>query len=60
MTVYTAFKDPAVVRALSHPLRTRILNELYEGRASPTELADKFDAPSPTSPTTCACCSTSS
>jgi DNA-binding transcriptional ArsR family regulator len=34
-----------VVRALSHPLRTRILNELYEGRASPTELAEKFDAP---------------
>ncbi|MEA2478561.1 MAG: hypothetical protein QOJ07_483, partial [Thermoleophilaceae bacterium] len=45
MTVYTAFKDPALVRALSHPLRTRILNELHGGRASPTELADKFEAP---------------
>jgi DNA-binding transcriptional ArsR family regulator len=45
LTGYTAFQEPALVRALSHPLRTRILNELYENRASPTELADRFDAP---------------
>jgi len=45
LTVYTAFKDPALVRALSHPLRTQILTELHENRASPSELSDKLDAP---------------
>jgi DNA-binding transcriptional ArsR family regulator len=45
LTVYTAFKDPALVRALSHPLRTQILTELHENRASPSELSEKLDAP---------------
>jgi DNA-binding transcriptional ArsR family regulator len=45
LTVYTAFKDPAFVRALSHPLRAQILNELHENRASPSEMADLLDAP---------------
>lgn len=33
------------MRALSHPLRTQILTELHDNRASPSELADKLDAP---------------
>jgi DNA-binding transcriptional ArsR family regulator len=45
LTVYTAFKDPAFVRALSHPLRAQILNELHENRASPSELSEMLDAP---------------
>jgi DNA-binding transcriptional ArsR family regulator len=37
--------EPALIRALSHPLRARILHELGEGKASPNELAQRFDAP---------------
>jgi DNA-binding transcriptional ArsR family regulator len=41
--------DPSFAKALSHPLRQRILEELsVVGDASPKELAQRFDAPLPT------------
>jgi DNA-binding transcriptional ArsR family regulator len=36
--------DPAVVKALSHPLRIQILGVLEKRTASPNELAREFDA----------------
>ena len=37
--------DPSIVRALSHPLRHRVLVALNERVASPKELAAEFDEP---------------
>lgn len=37
--------DPAVVKALAHPLRVRILGILEHRTASPNELATELDAP---------------
>lgn len=42
---YRDITDPAVAKALAHPLRTRILAALEERTASPSELADELDAP---------------
>jgi len=45
MKPYHDITDPALAKALAHPLRTRILAAL-EGRiASPSELAGELDAP---------------
>jgi DNA-binding transcriptional ArsR family regulator len=41
----THLSDDKLVRALSHPLRARILGILEERRASPRELSDELDAP---------------
>src|SRR5215216_8183308 len=41
----TNISDPRYVKALSHPLRVRILALLQERTASPRELADWLDAP---------------
>jgi DNA-binding transcriptional ArsR family regulator len=41
---YEDIADPAVAKALAHPLRTRILIALEGGTASPSELADGLDA----------------
>jgi DNA-binding transcriptional ArsR family regulator len=41
----TNLNEPALVRALAHPLRAQILGVLQERRASPRELADEFEAP---------------
>ena len=38
------FNDPRYVKALSHPLRVRILALLQERTASPRELAEWLDA----------------
>src|SRR3954471_23705696 len=40
----TAIDDPRYVKALSHPLRVRILGMLQERTASPVELADWLGA----------------
>jgi DNA-binding transcriptional ArsR family regulator len=37
--------DPRVVKALSHPLRYRILGRLNAGEASPVEMAREMDVP---------------
>jgi DNA-binding transcriptional ArsR family regulator len=37
--------DPAVIKALSHPLRARILGVLEEREASPVELGRELDEP---------------
>ncbi len=37
--------DPALAKALAHPLRTRILAALEDRTASPSELAAELDAP---------------
>jgi DNA-binding transcriptional ArsR family regulator len=37
--------DQRLIKALGHPLRQRILNELNRRTASPTELADALDEP---------------
>jgi DNA-binding transcriptional ArsR family regulator len=42
---YQDITDPAVAKALAHPLRTRILAALENRTASPTELASEMDAP---------------
>jgi DNA-binding transcriptional ArsR family regulator len=42
---YQDITDPAVAKALAHPLRTRILAALENRTASPTELAGELDAP---------------
>jgi DNA-binding transcriptional ArsR family regulator len=39
------FDDPRYVKAMSHPLRVRILARLAERTASPNELAEWLDAP---------------
>ncbi len=45
MKPYHDITDPALAKALAHPLRTRILAALEGGTASPSELADELDAP---------------
>jgi len=39
--------DPGVIKALSHPLRLRILGTLEERTTSPTELAEELQVPLP-------------
>jgi DNA-binding transcriptional ArsR family regulator len=45
MKPQTDISDPAVIKALTHPLRISILNSLEERVASPSELADELGAP---------------
>ncbi len=45
MKRYQDITDPAIAKALAHPLRTRILAALENRTASPTQLADELDAP---------------
>jgi len=42
---YQDITDPALAKALAHPLRTRILASLEGRTASPSELADELEAP---------------
>jgi DNA-binding transcriptional ArsR family regulator len=42
---YQDITDPALAKALAHPLRTRILAALEGRTASPSELAEELDAP---------------
>jgi len=42
---YRALDHRALVRALAHPLRARILSALEQRTASPRELADELEAP---------------
>jgi DNA-binding transcriptional ArsR family regulator len=42
---YQDITDPALAKALAHPLRTRILAALEGRTASPNELAGELDAP---------------
>jgi DNA-binding transcriptional ArsR family regulator len=42
---YEDITDPAIAKALAHPLRTRILTALEGRTASPSELADELEAP---------------
>ena len=39
--------DPRIVKAVSHPLRHRVLSRLSEGVASPKEMAREFGEPLP-------------
>jgi DNA-binding transcriptional ArsR family regulator len=43
--LYKSVHSLAIVQALAHPLRARILSVLQEREASPKELADHFGAP---------------
>jgi DNA-binding transcriptional ArsR family regulator len=43
--LYKSIHSMAIVQALSHPLRARILSVLQEREASPKELAEHFGAP---------------
>jgi DNA-binding transcriptional ArsR family regulator len=43
--LYKSIHSMAIVQALSHPLRARILSVLEEREASPKELAEHFGAP---------------
>jgi DNA-binding transcriptional ArsR family regulator len=45
VTVYRTYEQPALVRALAHPLRAKMLYALQEGEASPKELAAHFGVP---------------
>ncbi len=45
MQPYHDITQPAVAKALAHPLRTRILAALEGRAASPSSLADELDAP---------------
>ena len=45
MKPYQDITDPALAKALAHPLRTRILAALEGRTASPSELAGELDAP---------------
>ncbi|HEY0632849.1 MAG TPA: helix-turn-helix domain-containing protein [Thermoleophilaceae bacterium] len=45
MTLYQQLQNPALVQALAHPLRTRMLSILQEREASPKELAAEFGIP---------------
>lgn len=45
MKRYQDITDPAIAKALAHPLRTRILAALENRTASPTDLAGELDAP---------------
>jgi DNA-binding transcriptional ArsR family regulator len=42
---YKTFENPALVQALAHPLRTKMLYVLQERQASPKELAKEFGIP---------------
>jgi DNA-binding transcriptional ArsR family regulator len=54
MRPITSIDDPRYVKAMSHPLRVRILAMLDERTASPVELAGWLGASLGKSPTTCA------
>jgi DNA-binding transcriptional ArsR family regulator len=45
VTLYQQLQNPALVRALAHPLRVRMLSILQEREASPKELAAEFEIP---------------
>ncbi len=45
MSSFRALDHRALVRALAHPLRARILSALEQRTASPRELADELEAP---------------
>lgn len=45
MKRYQDIADPALAKALAHPLRTRILATLEDRIASPSEIAAELDAP---------------
>ncbi|MEA2441375.1 MAG: hypothetical protein QOH76_2799 [Thermoleophilaceae bacterium] len=45
MTHYQELKNPALIRALAHPLRVRMMAILQEREASPKELAAEFEIP---------------
>jgi DNA-binding transcriptional ArsR family regulator len=45
MKPYLDITDPSLARALAHPLRARILVELEDRTASPSEIADELGAP---------------
>lgn len=45
MTRFQDITDPALAKALAHPLRTRILAALEGRTASPSDLAAELDAP---------------
>jgi DNA-binding transcriptional ArsR family regulator len=45
MKSFAAINEPRVAKALSHPLRARILGILEERRASPRELSEELNAP---------------
>jgi DNA-binding transcriptional ArsR family regulator len=44
-TAATEMLDPRLVKAISHPLRQRIMVRLNDGEASPNQLAAEFDEP---------------
>jgi DNA-binding transcriptional ArsR family regulator len=43
--LYKTLHDPALIKALSHPLRAKILYELQEHEVSPKDLAARFGVP---------------
>ena len=45
MKLYKALENPALLRALAHPLRAKMLSVLQEQQASPKELAAHFGVP---------------
>jgi DNA-binding transcriptional ArsR family regulator len=45
VTLYKTLQNPALVQALAHPLRAKILYVLLEEEASPKELADQLNSP---------------
>jgi DNA-binding transcriptional ArsR family regulator len=45
VTRFQDITDPALAKALAHPLRTRILAALEDRTASPSDLAEELDAP---------------
>ena len=59
MRPVTSIDDPRYVKAMSHPLRVRILAILQERTASPVELAQVLEGTLAPSPTTSARCTSS-
>jgi DNA-binding transcriptional ArsR family regulator len=47
VTLYKTLQNPALVQALAHPLRAKMLFELQEREASPKELSAHFGVPLP-------------
>ena len=45
MTLYQELQNPALVQAIAHPLRARMLSILQDREASPKELAAEFGIP---------------
>ena len=45
MQLYKTLEHPALVKALSHPLRAKMLHELQDHEASPKDLSIQFDTP---------------